>query len=46
MKTTWPLRIWNLEQKIPLLEKITKHKPELLKIEIEPSDEPQANIKP
>ena len=24
----------------------TKHTPELLKIEIEPSDEPQANIRP
>ena len=36
----------NIKESYYFEEKNTKHKPELLKIEIEPSDEPQANIKP
>ena len=46
MKTNKAYKNLEFGTKDSTLEENVKYKPELIKIEIEPSDEPQANIKP
>ena len=46
MKNNMAYKNLEIGTKDSTFEENSKDKPELLKIEIEPSDEPQANIKP
>ena len=46
MKNNMVYKNLEIGTKDSAFEENNKDKPELLKIEIEPSDEPQANIKP